>query len=72
MVSEYILKEQRQVYGDTVVTEVDWATGSIYSGDPWVDWHHLIVAYNEYTHSIFPTFCGISWIDAIVWILNAG
>jgi len=41
-VSKYIVHEQRQVYGDTGVTEVDWATGSTYSRDPGVDRHHLI------------------------------
>ena len=30
------------MYGDTGVTEVDWATGSTYSGNPVVDRHHLI------------------------------
>jgi len=40
--SKYIVYERRQVYADTGVAEVDWATGSTYSGDPGVDRHHLI------------------------------
>jgi len=40
--SKYIVNERRRVFGDTGVTEVDWATGSTYSGDPGVDRHHLI------------------------------
>jgi len=40
--SKYIVNERRRVYKDTGVTEVDWATGSTYSGDPGVDRHHLI------------------------------
>ena len=40
--SKYIVDERRRVYGDTGVTEVDWATGSTYSGDPGVDRHHII------------------------------
>ena len=31
---KYIFKERRRVYRDTVVTEVDRVTGSIYSADP--------------------------------------
>jgi len=40
--SKYIVNEQRRVYGDTWVTEVDSTTGSTYLGDPRVDRHHLI------------------------------
>jgi len=40
--SKYIVNERRRVYGDTGVTEVDWVTGSTFSGDPGVDGHHLI------------------------------
>jgi len=40
--SKYIVNERRRVYGDTGETEVDWATGSTYSGDSAVDRHHLI------------------------------
>jgi len=40
--SKYIANDRRRVYGDTGVTEVDWATGSTYSGDPGVDRHHII------------------------------
>jgi len=41
-------------YRDRGVTERDWAPGSIYSGDPRVDSHHLILSsYNEnYTHCL--------------------
>jgi hypothetical protein len=57
--------ERRRMYGDTGMTEMDWATGvtemdgatgSIYSGDPGVDRscisYHLII--QRITHSIFP------------------
>jgi len=43
--SKYIFKEQRRVYGDTEVTEVERVTGSIYSADPGVDRHHLFLSY---------------------------
>jgi len=39
---KYIVNERRQVYGDTGVMEVDRATGSTYSGAPWVARHLLI------------------------------
>jgi len=35
---------------DTGVTKMDWATGSIYLGDPVVDRsHHILSSYNQYT-----------------------
>jgi len=40
--SKYIVYERWQVYADTGVAEVEWATGSTYSGDHGVDRHHLI------------------------------
>jgi len=40
--SKYNVNERRRVYGDTGVTEADWAAGSTYSGDPGVDTHHRI------------------------------
>jgi len=48
--------ELRRVYGDTGITEMNGATGSIYSGDPGVDsiLSHLII--QRITHSIFPIF----------------
>ena len=42
MASKFILNQRRQVYGDTGVQEVDWATGSTYSGHPGVDRHDVI------------------------------
>jgi len=47
------------VYRDTGVSEVECPTRSIYSGDPRLDrltasYFHLILSYNENTHSIFP------------------
>jgi hypothetical protein len=58
MAPKYIIKEQRRVYGDTAVTEVDTVTGSVYSADRGVHRHHLIsnhfLSYNENTHPIFP------------------
>jgi len=57
---KYIFKEQRWLYGDTGVTEVDRVTGSIYSADPGVDRHHLISISSYHTMKIhtlsFPTF----------------
>jgi len=47
------------VYGDTGVTGMDGATGSIYWGDPGVDRLHLIsyhIIIQRITHSIFPIF----------------
>ena len=39
------------------MTEVDWATGSIYLRDPGVDRRHLILSsYNEIHNLSFPTF----------------
>jgi len=32
-----------RAYGATDITDMDWATGSIYLGDPGVDRHHLII-----------------------------
>jgi len=46
-------------YGDTVITEMDSATGSIYLGDPGVDRHHRII---RNTHCIFPS----SWTYALL------
>jgi len=61
--SKYIVNEPRRVYGNTGVTEVDWATGSTYSGDHGVDRHHLIFisSYHKWKiHTLsFPTF-GVS------------
>jgi len=45
-------------YGDTGITEINSATGSIYLGDTWVDRHHCIIGN---THSIFPS----SWSHAL-------
>jgi len=45
--------ERWGVYGDTEMTEVDWAKGNIYWETP--GQIELILSYNENTHSIFPT-----------------
>jgi len=58
--SNYNVKEWRWVYRDTGVTEVEWATHSIYSGDPGVDRYQLIFISSCHTMKIhtlsFPTF----------------
>ena len=58
--SKYICQELLRVDGDTVVTEVDRVTGSIYLADPRVDRHHLISISSYHTTKIhtlcFPTF----------------
>jgi len=46
-------------YGDTVITEMDSATGSIYLGDPGIDRHHHII---QNTHSIVPR----AWLHALL------
>ena len=60
--------EQRQVYGDMGMTEMDWATGvkemdaatgSIYSGDPGVDRFRIILSYNE-SHTLSVPFFDIT------------
>jgi len=57
---KYIFKERRRLDGDTGVTEVDRVRGSLYSGDPGVDRHHLISIFSYYIMKIhtvsFPTF----------------
>jgi hypothetical protein len=44
--------------GDIGVTEMDGATGSIYSGDPGVDRisSHIILSYNKLHTLSFPSF----------------
>jgi len=55
--SMYIFKKRWQVYGHTAVLNVEWATGSIYSGNPGVDWHHLIFIASYHTTKIHtPSF----------------
>jgi hypothetical protein len=60
MPSKYIVKERRWVYGDTGVTEVEWATRSIYSGDSRVDRQYLSFISSCHPTKIhtlsFPTF----------------
>jgi len=60
MASKNIFKEQCWVYEDREIMEVDWATGSIYLGDPGVDRYHLIFISSYHTTKIptlsFPTF----------------
>jgi len=55
-----MIKERCWVYRNWAVTEVEWATRSIYSGDPGVDRHHLIFIASCHTMNIhtlsFPTF----------------
>jgi len=80
--SKSIVQERRWVYGDTGVTEVKWATRSIYLGDPGVDRQHLIFISSCHTTKrdtlCFPTFgltrsfrgstqlCGSSRPDSII------
>jgi len=58
--SKYIVKKQWWVYGDTGVMEVEWATWSIYLGNPGVDRHYLLLISCCHTMKIhtlsFPTF----------------
>jgi hypothetical protein len=57
---EYILNDGQCMYRNPRLTVVDRVMGSIYSADPKVDRHHLnfhlILSYNQNTHSIFPNF----------------
>jgi hypothetical protein len=49
--------ERWRVYGETEMTEVDWAPESIYLRDPGVNRRHLILlSYNEIHNLSFPTF----------------
>jgi len=50
-----VLSKSLYIYtlGDTRITEMDSATGSIYFGDPVVDRHHLII---RNTHYFLPSF----------------
>jgi len=50
-------------YRDTGIAEMDWATGSIYLGDPRVDRHHLIkqrtthcIFLSSWSHALLPSF----------------
>jgi len=64
MASKYMIKQRRQVYRDTVVTEVDIVTGSVYSADPGVDRHHLISISSHHTmkiHTLSFTTFGFTW-----------
>ena len=45
--------ERRRVYGDTGVTEMDRATGSIYSGDCGVERHHLIPSHHTTKYTLY-------------------
>ena len=67
--------ERWRVYGDTGMTEVDWATGSIYLRDAGVDRHHLILlSYNEINNLSFPTFdltCSFrDFVDPHSWVVS--
>jgi len=80
--SKHIVEERQWVYGDTWVTEVEWATRVIYLGDPRVDILHLIFISSCHTmkrHTVsFPTFgltrpfrgstqlCRFSWPGSII------
>jgi len=66
--------------GDTGVTEMDGATGSIYSGDPGVDrlsshriLYHLISSYHTTNYTLYLSQLLISLaLSEISWILTAG
>jgi len=75
--SKYIIKEQWWLNPDTAVTEVEWVTRRIYSGDPGVDRQHIIFISSCQTTKIhtlsFPTFglrsmrlCGSSRPGSII------
>ena len=69
----YHLNINIYTYGDTGITAMDSATGSIYLEDPGVDRHHLII---PNTHSIFPRpWCRELWPSfhrstQFVWFLT--
>jgi len=69
--SKYIFKEWWRVYGDTGVTDLECVTGSIYSADPRVVRHHLIIQwkYTLYVSQLLFSLalCAISWIHANAW-----
>jgi len=58
--AKYIFQQRLREYGDTGVMEVDWTTGSVYSGDSGVHSHHLIFISSHRVMRIhtlsFPTF----------------
>jgi len=58
--SKYIIRQRHWVYGDSGVTVVEWATWSIYSGNPGVHRQPLIFILSCHTtiiHTLsFPTF----------------
>jgi len=58
--SKNIVRERWWLNGESGVAEEEWVTGSIYSGDPGVDRHHLIIISSCHTTKIhavsFPTF----------------
>ena len=60
MTSKYIINQRPCVYGESGVSLVDWETGSTYSADTGVDWHHPIFIPSYDTTKIhtlsFPTF----------------
>jgi len=67
--SKYIPDEQKLVYSDTAVTDMDRVTRSIYLPDPGVDRHHRISISPYHTIQIlnlcFPTFS----LSHLVWDL---
>jgi hypothetical protein len=58
--SKCIVKMRRWVYGNTGVTEVEWAMWSIYSGDPGVDRQHLIFISSCHSTKIHSLSC-LTW-----------
>jgi len=77
MASKYIVEELCRVYGDSGVTEVDWAMGSIYAGDCRVDRCHLILIQKKCTLYLSQLLVSLAlseilWIHTIAWILTAG
>jgi len=54
---------EKAIFGDTGKTKKDWLMGSIYFGDPGINWHHLIIHRDIHTLSfsaLGPTAsCGV-------------
>jgi len=69
----YYLSLSIYTYGDTGITELDSATGSIYLGDPEVDGHHRniqnthSIVHSSWTHALLPSF---HWSTHFVWFFT--
>jgi len=73
--SDWQRTERWLAYGDTGMTEVNWATGSIYLGDPGVNrCHRILSSYNEIhtlcvlTSDLTRLFC--NFVDPHGWVVS--